>query len=267
VTVINTKHRLVPPEHQTALLTPRNPLSRHIHEGEWVRSRHGTYRDDIGIVCGHVPSSDTEVIVAFIPRMTKAIPGTRKRKRVSRPEPRRWSASQVEAIWGKSKVRRISDDEYEFGGDVYKSGLVMKRLSPASLAVANAPQDISGFAAATCIVNSPFFGSMTRQAAQQSIKVGQRVRVVHGEQQGWVGCPVDITDDLAVLVRNTDDHTPALQVPLKYLLPVYRPGDHVKFRWGVSHGIVTSVDEIHDKVSYVERDSHREVSGYLRYYS
>ena len=74
------------------------------------------YHDDIGIVCRYVPSSDAEVIVAFIPRMTKAIPGTRKRKRVSRPEPRRWSASQVEAIWGKSKVRRISDNEYEFGG-------------------------------------------------------------------------------------------------------------------------------------------------------
>ena len=157
-------------------------------------------------------------------------------------------------------MRRISNDEYKFSGDVYKSGLVMKRLSPASLAVTNAPHDISRFAAAMWIVNSPFFGSMTCQAAQQSIKVRQQVRVVHGEQQGWVRCPVDITDDLAVLVRNTDDDTPALQVPLKYLLPVYRPGNRVKFQWGVSHGIVTSVDEIHDKVSYIERDSHREVS-------
>ena len=67
VTVINAKHCLVPLEHQTALLTPHNPLSRHIQEGEWVRSRHGTYRDDIGIVCGCIPSSDAEVIVAFIP--------------------------------------------------------------------------------------------------------------------------------------------------------------------------------------------------------
>ena len=265
MTVVKAKHRLVPPEHQTALLTPRNPLSRRIHEGEWVRSRHGSYRDDIGIVCGHVPSSDEEVIVAFIPRMTKAIPGTRKRKRVSRPEPRRWSAPQVEAIWGKSKVRRISDDEYEFGGDVYKSGLVMKRLSPASLAVANAPHDISGFAAATCIAHSPFFSAMTRQSAQESIKVGQRVRVISGEQQGWVGYPVDITDGIAVLVRNTDDNTPLLQTPLTCLLPAYRLGDHVKFRWGDSHGIVTSVDEIHEKVSFVERDTHREVSDNPRY--
>ena len=106
---------------------------------------------------------------------------------------------------------------------------------------------------------------MTHRAVQQSIKVRQRVRVVSREQQGWVGCPVDITDDLAVLIWNTDDDTPALQVPLKYLLPVYRPGDHVKFRWGDLHGIMMSVDETNEKVSFVERDSHREVSGYLCY--
>ena len=76
---------------------------------------------------------------------------------------------------------------------------------------------------------------------------------------------MDITDDLAVLVRNTDDDTPALQVPLKYLLPVYRPGNHIKFQWGDSHGIVMSIDKTNDKVSFVERDSHREVSDYPCY--
>ena len=135
----------------------------------------------------------------------------------------------------------------------------MKRLPPASLAVANAPNDISGFAAASCIAYSPFFSTMTRQCAQESIKVGQRVRVISGEQQGWVGYPVNITNGIAVFVQNTDV-TPDLQIPLKCLLPAYRPGDHVKFRWADSHGIVTTVDEILEKVSFVERDSHQEVS-------
>ena len=260
VTVNKARPRLVPPEHQTALLTPHNPMSRPFRDGDWVRCRHGTYRNDIGIVCGHVPSSDVEVVVAFIPRLKEKTTVPAKRKRVSWPEPRRWSACQVEARWGKSQVRRTSDDEYEFGGDVYKSGLVMKRLSPASLEVASAPNDISEFARASCIVKSPFFGSMTRQSVQESIKVGQRVRVISGEQEGWVGHPVDITDGIAALVRNTDDNTPLLQTPLTCLLPAYRPGDHVKFWWGDSHGIVMSVDETNGKVSFVERDTHREVS-------
>ena len=230
VTVYKSRPRLVPAEHQTVLLSCRNLLSRHIHDNEWVRSRHGLYRDDIGIVCGHVPSSDAEVIVAFIPRIEKTT-GSAKHKRVSRPLPRRWSAHQVEATWGQSQVRRTSNDEYEFGGDVYKSGLVMKCLPPASLAVANAPSDISAFATVSCIVNSPFFSSMTRQSVQESIKVGQQVQVVSGEQQGWIGYPFSITDGIALLVRNTDNVTPDLQIPLNCLLPAYRPGDHIKFRW------------------------------------
>ena len=149
-------------------------------------------------------------------------------------------------------MRRIADDEYEFAGDVYKSGLIMKRLPPASLAVANAPEDISGFAAASCIAHSPFFGMITRQSAQESIKVGQRVRVISGEQQGWVGHPVDITNGIAVLVQDTDDNTPLLQTPLTCLLPAYRPGDHIKFRWGDSHGIMMSIDKIHEKESFIE---------------
>lgn len=70
-----------------ALLTPRNPLSHHIQEDEWVHCRHGWYCDNIGIVCGHVLSSDAEVIVAFIPQIPNVTPVTAKRKRVSRPKP------------------------------------------------------------------------------------------------------------------------------------------------------------------------------------
>ena len=90
VTVIKARRRLVPVEHQTALLSPRNPLSHHIHDGEWVRSRHGPYHDNIGIVCSHVPSSDAEVIVAFIPRISEKTTGSAKCKRVVLRFPLDW---------------------------------------------------------------------------------------------------------------------------------------------------------------------------------
>jgi hypothetical protein len=54
----NVTPRLVPLEQRVALLSPRNPLSRPIEEGQWVRVLHGLYRNDIGFVCGHDPSSD-----------------------------------------------------------------------------------------------------------------------------------------------------------------------------------------------------------------
>ena len=124
----------------------------------------------------------------------------------------------------------MSNDEYKFGSDVYKSGLVMKCLPPANLIIASAPTNISGFTVALCITHSPFFSMMTCQSAHESIKVGQRVRVISGEQQGWVGYPVDITNGIAALVWDTEDNTPLLQTPLTCLLPAYRPGDHIKFQ-------------------------------------
>ena len=260
VTVNKARRQLVPPEHQTVLLTPHNLMSCPFRDGDWVRCQHRTYRNDIGIVCGHVPSSDVEVVIAFIPWLKEKTTVPAKHKRVSQPEPRRWSACQVEARWGKSQVRRTSDDEYEFGSDVYKSGLVMKRLSPASLEVASAPNDISKFARASCIVKSPFFSSMTCQSIQELIKVGQRVRVVSEEQQGWIGHPISITDGIALLTRNTDDVIPHLQIPLKCLMPAYRAGDHVKYRWADAHGIVSSVDDDLGTMSFVEKDLHWEVS-------
>ena len=84
--------------------------------------------------------------------------------------------------------------------------------------------------------------------------------MVLGEQQGWIGYPVDIVDGIAVLVWNTNDVAPDLQVSLACLLLDYRPGDHVKCRWADAHGIVSSVNDDLGTISFVERRSHHDVS-------
>ena len=38
-------------------------MYREIRDGTWVRRRHGLYRDDIGLVCGHDYSSEAELII------------------------------------------------------------------------------------------------------------------------------------------------------------------------------------------------------------
>ena len=136
----------------------------------------------------------------------------------------------------------------------------MMHLLPTSLQVASAPNDITKFARASCIINLHFFGSMTRQTIQESIKVGQRVQVVSEEQQGWIGHPISITDGIALLTRNTDDTTPHLQIPLRCLMPAYRPSNHVKYWWADSHGIISSIDDNLGTISFVEKDTHQEVS-------
>ena len=65
---------------------------------------------------------------------------------------------------------------------------------------------------------------------------------------------------LCCVLRNTDNTTPHLQIPLRCLMPAYRPGNHVKYRWANSHGIVLSVDDNLRTILFVEKDTHQEVS-------
>ena len=248
VTVYNTQPRLIPPDQRVALLSPRNPLSSgaSICGGEWVRCLHGLYRGDVGLVCNNDLTREASLTVALVPWIpANAVTSTKR----TRPDPRRWSANQLEAVWGKRHVRRISTDEYEFGHETYRSGLVFKHLPPASVVVVDAPTDIGPFAEAPYIGALPFRDSLARRYAQHSITVGQWVRVISGEQRSLVGQPSIITDGVADLVPQ-DDGVPPLQVPLEHLMPVYRPGDHVKYRWSDAHGIIISVDE-NDLVSFI----------------
>ncbi|KAF8267702.1 hypothetical protein EI94DRAFT_1801345 [Lactarius quietus] len=232
-------HLLLPAEGNPEMWAVRVKPERKSDLGEWVRCLHRLYRGDIGLICGHDGHSDNEVITAFVPRIPEKASRS-KRKRPAHLEPRKWTSDQVKAVWGK-KVKKISKDEeeYEFLGEMYKSGLVLKHLPTTSVALlASAPSDID------------------------SIKVGQRVKVLSGEQQGIVGHPKDISNGVATVVLQTDNQdTPPLLISLRELTLVYLPGDHVKSRYFDSKGIVSSVDETNSTVTMVERNTNAERRG------
>ena len=120
-------------------------------------------------------------MVAFVP----CIPDQRlhKRKRGGRPEPRKWWVDQLEAVWGKSRVRRISDKECEFRSERYRSGLIIKQITSASLVnIQSSPNDLGPFISAAYIHNLPSFAPWIHRFAQDSIHPGQRVKVEVGDQ-------------------------------------------------------------------------------------
>ena len=249
---------LVPSEERSTLLSIRNPLYRDIPEGEWVRCRYGLYRGDIGIVCERDNSSEAELIVAFLPRIPdKSISSASKRKRPTRPEPRKWSADYAKAVWGE-KVRKISDEEYELNFKTYKSGLVLKHLPPASVAVSDAPRDIGPFLSSPFISDLPFYSSVALRFAQDTIKVGHRVKVVDGEQRDLVGHVIDVSDGTAKVNLHTDDEIAPLLISVRALSNLYLPGDHVKYRYDDEneHGIVSAVQQDAKTLTFVEKDTH-----------
>jgi hypothetical protein len=257
----NVTPRLLPMEQRIALLSPHNPLSRPIEEGQWVRCSHGLYRHDIGFVCGHDPFRDAETTVALVPRIPDKAPRTAKWKKVSRPEPRSWSVQQLEESWGQAQVRKVSRDEYIFRRERYQSGLVIKQFSPASLAnVDGAPDDLLPFLRAPFILNNPSFAPWIHRVAQDTIQPGQWVKVEAGDHKGAIGKPVDVVDTVASVILTDTGDGPMLQIPLRALAPFYDRGHHIKTRWSESSGIVTSIDEVLKTVTYVERVSQKTVS-------
>ncbi|KAH9162307.1 hypothetical protein EDB89DRAFT_2079838 [Lactarius sanguifluus] len=235
---------LVPLEQRVALLSPCNPLSRSIKEGQWV------------LFAGMTHPRDAETIVALVPRIPEKTTRTAKQKKVARPEPRIWSSQQLEVSWGTSKVQRTSSEEYIFGREKFRSGLIVKQFSPASLAnVDSAPDDLRPFLRATFIRSVPSFTPLIHRFAQDAIKPGQWVKVESGDHRGVIGKPLDVRDSVAYLSLIFAGDSPTLQIPLRALAPLYDRGHHIKNRWSESSGIVTSVDEDRKTLTYVERDS------------
>jgi len=267
VTVLSPTPRLIPIEQRVALLESRNPLSRNIDEGQWVRCRHGFYRGDIGFVCGRRERSDLEIIVALIPRIPnrsdKPVSGTAgKRKRVSRPFPRPWSAVQVATEWGDAKVESNSSEEFTFLGETYESGLIMKHFAPNNLVIVDsAPSNFKSFLAASSIRRRPSFAPWLHRFAQDSLQPHQRVRAESGDLAGITGRAREIIDGVAFIEPESplDDIPVKIEIPLRSLAPLYLQGDNVKDRWSDSFGIVMSVDEEHKTLVYVESDPIREV--------
>src|SRR6202012_565945 len=95
--------------------------------------------------------------------------------------------------------------------------------------------------------------------AQDTIKVGDRVKVLDGEQQGLFGHAIDVSDGRATVVLQTVDDTTPLLISLRALAQVYTPGDHVKHRYLDSRGIVSAIGEEVRTLTFVDNDTHEEV--------
>jgi hypothetical protein len=266
VAVRSLTPRLIPSNQRIALLASRNPLSRRIEEGQWVRCLHGLYRDDIGFVCGWDSSSDKEIIVAFVPRIPYMSDrpigsSTGKRKRACRPLPRSWSSAQATLEWGAKSVQSIPPDKFIFRRETYDSGLIMKHLPPDCLVIVDcAPSNLKLFLAASCIREMSSFAPWIHRFAQDSLQPQQRIKVESGEQRELVGHVNEIIDSVAAIVPVSPfEDLPMPHVPLRFLAPHYLPGDHVKARWSDSCGIVMTVDDERKTLVYIEKGSVRQV--------
>jgi len=154
----------------------------------------------------------------------------------------------------------VSDDEYEFHCNTYKSGLIVKQLAPACLVDAATPENIAPFVTAASRQDLPSFTQTLHHYAQDMLKVDQHVRVVCEEQHGLIGHVIDISFGWETVIPEGNHKSSSILVPLRNLVPVYRVGDSVKAHLSASCGLILLVDETNNRLTYVEDSTHREVS-------
>ena len=108
------------------------------------------------------------------------------------------------------------------------------------------------------ISDLPFYSSVALHFAQDMIKVGHRVKVFDGEQQGLVGNVIDISDGVVKVILHTDDKTAPLLMCVHMLTNLYLPSDHVKYWYDNKnkHGIVSAVQQDAKTLTFVEKDTH-----------
>lgn len=259
VTVRDKRPRFIASTEYTGILSSRHHSSNLIEIGQWVRCLAGRYRDDVGYVYETDISSQWKVVVVFVPRIPQS---GGKRKRDGRPTPRVWTAAELILQYGNKKVKALGPNKFVFGGSTYEDGLVMEHIPLTYLrTLGHSPQTITPFVQSAMIRSHPPFYPCLKRFAQDTTQVGDRILVVSGEHAGIIGRIEMIQDHVADVVTESPEQYLGLiiRITLRDLIPHFLPGDHVKARWSDSFGMVITIDDDGQKVSFLDRKAGVEV--------
>jgi transcription elongation factor SPT5 len=257
VAVRDKQPHFIAPTEYVGLLSRGTLPSSQVEAGQWMRCLVGRYRNDLGYVLG---ADEWDAIVVFVPR----IPEPRgKRQRDGRPPPRAWTAAEVVRQYGNRRVQVQGPNKFVFGGCTYEDGLVMVSVPMSHLRVLNnSPGNIAPFVQSTMLRTDPLFNACVKRFAQDSTQVGDRILVVSGEHAGIIGRVESIHDNLAdVVTQSPEEHSGlVICIALRELIPHFLVGDHVKDRWSDRVGIVYVVDNNDKKVTFLSKETNKEVS-------
>ena len=259
VTVSDKLPRFISPTGYVGLLSCYPHSSSRIEVGQWVRCLVGRYRNDVGYV--YESDEQWDAIVVFVPRISQP---RGKQQRDGRPPPRAWTSAEIIQLYGQKRVKVHGPNMLTFRGGMYEDGLVMEWVPLSHLRhLDGSPGDISPFVRSSMLRTDPLFAPCVKRFAQESTQVGDRIRVMSGGSIGIIGRTERIHDGVAdVVTQSPEEHSGLIvAVALRDLMPHFQAGDHVKDRWSDRVGIVVTIDHDGQKLTFLEKDSSREVSS------
>jgi transcription elongation factor SPT5 len=259
VTISDKLPWFISPTEYVGLLSCHPHSSSRIEVGQWVRCLVGRYRNDVGYV--HKSDEQWDAIVVFVPRISQP---RGKRQRDGRPPPRAWTSAEIIQLYGQKRVKVLGPNMFTFRGGMYEDGLVKERVPLSHLRILDgSPGDITPFVRSSMLRTDPLFAPCVKRFTQESTQVGDRIRVVSGGSIGIIGRTKKIHDGVAeVVTQSPEQHLGLIvAVTLRDLMPHFQAGDHVKDHWSDRVGIVVTINHDGQKLTFLEKDSSREVSS------
>ncbi|KAH9013458.1 hypothetical protein EDB85DRAFT_2158192 [Lactarius pseudohatsudake] len=259
VIIRDKQPQFIAPTEYVGILSHRHKRSAGMEVGQWVRCIAGRYRNDVGYLYESDISIQGDVVVIFVPRIPQS---GGKRKRDGRPAPQVWTIAELAQQYGQRKVKVLGPNKFVFRGSVYEDGLVMEHIPSSYLRVLGySPQNITPFVQSAMVRSHPPFYPCLKRFVQDSTQVGDRILVVSGEYAGIIGRTKRIQDNVAdVVTQSPEQHSGLIiRVALRDLIPYFLPGDNVKNRWTDSFGMVVAIDNVEQKVTFLDREANAEI--------
>ena len=233
----NPKVTQVPPHEVPSLF---NLGQSRVQPGNWVRVRgRGLYRNDLGYVSAIDGGSDMATILlvprifgmALGPRIISTTDRNEKQKNADkvRPPPQPFNPKLHPVSFEELDNMRVKYKKGIFSGGALEKKVRRKFLYAASPTM----RELVQFHEARAIEASVMMAAMADCAAA-SLKVGDRVRIVSGEQKDSIGKIDNVVGDIATILLA--DIPLSLDVPLASIRLHLRRSDYVRVTVGKYEG-------------------------------
>ena len=246
----------VPPADRDLVYQSNRPVP--VKVGDWVRVRKKcVYKDDIAYVLNADLLNSTVTVLLF-PRLSYL---KDCKSPITRPLPAHFDHNRARFVFGPTSV--CGDDAtqaYTFREMSFQSGLlkcvfpfrqlVMKDIRPTF-------KEMENFCPYLIKTTPSWDWSQYRWYRDDylnSLRIGDRVRVVRGEGMGQVGYLVDVKEYGVVEVRLSAEINAnlnqdlQLELPTHYTVRAFQVGDYVRVRHGIHTGVRGHVVEIDKKI-------------------
>jgi transcription elongation factor SPT5 len=240
IVYVDREISFVPLPERVQLLEMKTVMT--VAEGDWVRTRSGTYKGDIGYVT-EVITYSAKVRVFLVPRLSY-LERSKDLKRLpeTRPLPALFDADRARNIFGTEAVQQ-GKDWLRFQGMKFKDGFLERRVNVHTLNTKNVRptfEEIELFNASSGWCKAARHRWKVEDTIA-SLSVNDRIKIIKGELKGLRGI-ITSKDVNSVQVHLRKDDNDALnedqllEVPAHQIHKSFSVGDYVRVRLGVHAG-------------------------------